>query len=68
MTASAPHPPNDPRAELAMRKFMGILNDISALGVHGFAKALDTASPLEMTELLSAAEIVQRNIDRVKPR
>jgi hypothetical protein len=68
VTTSAPKLPLDPRAAEAMRKYMAILNAISALGVHGFAQVLDTASPAEMTELISAADIVQRNLDRVRSR
>jgi hypothetical protein len=65
MTASAPSI-NDPRAEIAMRKYMQLLNEITKLGVHGFAALLDTATAAEMTELIAAADIVQRNLDRAK--
>jgi hypothetical protein len=60
--------PLDPRAPQVMTKFVGILDQINKLGVHGFARVLDTASPEQMTELAQAADTVQRHIDRVKPK
>lgn len=51
-----------------MRKYMQILNEISKLGVHGFALVLDSATPEQMTALIAAADTVQTNIDRAKPK
>ena len=65
---TAPVIPLDPRAQVVMTKFVTILDQINRLGVHGFARVLDTATPADMTELLSAADTMQRHIDRVKPK
>jgi len=55
---------NDPRAAEAMRRYLAILNDIQRLGIEGFARLLDSASPAEMTAILKAAEIVEKQLDR----
>jgi hypothetical protein len=55
---------NDPRAAEAMRRYLAILNDIQRLGVEGFARLLDSSSTPEMTSILQAAEIIEKQIDR----
>ncbi len=49
-----------------MRRYLEILNEISELGVQGFAAVIDTANETELMQLLSAAEIVQQQIVRWK--
>lgn len=52
------------KQETAMRKFLAVLNEISVLDVDGFAAVIDTANDFELTQLLSAVEIVQQQIAR----
>jgi hypothetical protein len=53
--------------EDAAHKYIRIFNELGKLGKGGFAVMLDSASPEEVTALLQAAEIIQREIERTKP-
>ncbi len=56
----------EPTQATTMRRYLEILNEISELGVQGFAAVIDTANETELMQLLSAAEIVQQQIVRWK--
>ncbi len=61
MTAPATTP-----QEIAFHKYVAVLQQVSRMGFEGFAIVVDTASPAELAEMIAAAEILQRNLDRVK--
>ena len=52
--------------EDAAHKYIRIFNELGKLGKGGFAVMLDTATSAEVADLLVAAEVLQREIDRTK--
>ncbi len=54
------------RPALAMTKSMHVLNEINAMGVVGYARLIDTASPEELTQILAALDLLQAQVERVK--
>jgi len=63
MTTAAPL---STKQETTMRKYMSVLNEISDLGIHGFAAVIDSSNAAELDELEAAVDTVLRQIARWK--
>jgi len=63
MTTAAPL---STKQETTMRKYMAVLNEISELGIHGFAAVIDSSSAAELDKLENAVDAVLGQIARWK--
>ena len=54
------------RQQVCFQLYHGLLNEIQKLGIEHFAQMIDTANDDELTDLLTAANVVRAQIQRYR--